>query len=64
MIKLELTVNEVNTILGSLGKQPFEAVASVISKIQEQGAPQAAALAQAEAAAKQDEAKYTHLRAR
>lgn len=56
MIKLELTVNEVNIILGSLGKQPFEAVASVISKIQEQGAPQAAALAQAEAAAKQDEA--------
>jgi hypothetical protein len=55
MIKLELTVNEVNIILGSLGKQPFEAVASVINKIQEQGAPQAAALAQAEAAAKQAE---------
>ena len=55
MIKLELTVNEVNIILGSLGKQPFEAVASVIAKIQEQGAPQAAALAQAEAAAKQAE---------
>lgn len=60
MIKLELTVNEVNVILGSLGKQPFEAVASVIAKIQEQGAPQAAALAQAEAeaeAAKQAEAQ-------
>ena len=58
MIKLELTVNEVNVILGSLGKQPFEAVASVIAKIQEQGAPQAAALAQAEAeASKQAEAQ-------
>jgi hypothetical protein len=51
MIKLELTIDEVNLILGALGKQPFEIVASVISKIQEQGAPQAAALAaEAEAA--------------
>lgn len=58
MIKLEFSLNEVNIILGSLGKQPFETVASVISKIQEQGAPQAAALAAAEAeAAKVTEAE-------
>ena len=54
MIKLELTLEEVNVILGSLGKMPYEVVASVITKVQEQGAPQAKALAeaaQAEAAA-------------
>lgn len=51
MIKLELTIDQVNTILASLGKQPFEAVASTINEIQKQGGPQAAAL---EAAAKAD----------
>lgn len=40
MIKLELTVPEVNAILGVLGKQPYEHVAQIIAKIQEQGAPQ------------------------
>jgi len=49
MIKLELTIDQVNTILASLGKQPFEAVAGVITEIQKQGGPQAAAL-EAEAA--------------
>lgn len=43
MIKLELSIEEVNTILAALSKQPFEIVAQLINKIQEQGAPQAAA---------------------
>jgi hypothetical protein len=47
MIKLELTLEEVNVILGSLGKMPYEVVASVITKVQDQGAPQAQALAEA-----------------
>jgi hypothetical protein len=47
MIKLELTLEEVNVILGSLGKQSYDVVANVITKIQEQGAPQAQALAEA-----------------
>ena len=49
MIKLELTVEQINVILASLGKQPFEAVAGVINEIQKQNSPQTAAL---EAAAK------------
>ncbi|MFW9602821.1 MAG: hypothetical protein ACMV1B_10955 [Prevotella sp.] len=40
MIKLELTVQEVNAILGVLGKQPYEDVVRIITKIQEQGTPQ------------------------
>lgn len=47
MIKLELTIEQINIILASLGKQPFEAVAGVINEIQRQGGPQAAALAEA-----------------
>ena len=50
MIKFELTVDEANTILRVLGKHPFEEVVSLISKIKEQGDPQAAAIA-AEASA-------------
>jgi hypothetical protein len=40
MIKLDLTIDEVNVVLASLGKQAFEAVATVIQKIQQQAAPQ------------------------
>jgi hypothetical protein len=40
MIKLELTVEEVNIILASLGKHPFESVFNVIKKIQDQAVPQ------------------------
>ena len=40
MIKLDLTIDEVNVVLASLGKQSFEAVAAVIQKIQQQAAPQ------------------------
>jgi LPS sulfotransferase NodH len=40
MIKLDLTIDEVNVVLASLAKQPFEAVATVIQKIQQQAGPQ------------------------
>ena len=50
MIKLELTVDECNTILRVLGKHPFEEVITVINKIKQQGEPQVAAM-EAEAAA-------------
>lgn len=39
-IKLDLTVNEVNAILLSLAKLPFETVAPLIEKIREQSLPQ------------------------
>ena len=56
MLKFELTLNEANLILGSLGKQPFDSVATLITKIQQQAQPQlpaleAAAAAEREAAA-------------
>lgn len=44
MIKLDLTIDEVNVVLASLGKQPFEAVAGVIQKVQEQAGPQVNAI--------------------
>ena len=37
MIKLELTVDEVNMILRVLSKHPFEEVFAVIGKIKQQG---------------------------
>ena len=39
-IKLEVTVTEANTILASLGQQPYLKVADLIQKIQQQGAVQ------------------------
>ena len=45
MIKLELTIDEANTILRVLGKHPFEEVVALIGKIKSQGDPQAEALA-------------------
>lgn len=54
MIKLELTVDECNTILRVLGKHPFEEVVTIINKIKAQGEPQVVELAkQAEAEAEQ-----------
>lgn len=54
MIKLELTVDEANTILRTLGKHPFEEVVMLINKIKAQGEPQVAALeAEAQKAAEQ-----------
>lgn len=44
MIKLELTIDECNTILRVLGKHPFEEVVTIIQKIKSQGEPQVVAL--------------------
>lgn len=44
MLKFELTLDEANTVLASLGKQPFEAVAAIINKLQQQAQPQLPAL--------------------
>jgi hypothetical protein len=40
MIKLELSIEEVNGILSLLGQQPFVQVQGVIMNIQAQAAPQ------------------------
>lgn len=56
MIKLELTVDECNMILRTLGKHPFEEVVLLINKIKSQGEPQVAAL---EAAAKEQAEQKT-----
>lgn len=40
MIKLELTVEEVNFTLAALSKQPFEQVAALIEKVRSQAIPQ------------------------
>jgi hypothetical protein len=47
MIKIELTIEEANTILRVLGKHPFEEVVALIGKIKSQGDPQVAAADQA-----------------
>lgn len=52
MLKFELTLNEANVVLNSLGKQPFDVVATLINKIQQQAQPQLTALEAAEAAEK------------
>ena len=44
MIKLEFSVDEINHILGLLGKLPFADVNMTIMAIVEQGRPQAEAL--------------------
>jgi hypothetical protein len=56
-IKLDLTINDTNTILQALGDQPFKNVAQLVSKIQQQGGPQAEAVAAEEKAAAEAEAK-------
>ena len=51
MIKLELSIDEVNMILRVLGKHPFDEVVALVSKIKGQGDPQVDELIkQAEAA--------------
>jgi hypothetical protein len=40
MIKLELTIDEVNMVLRTLGKHPFEEVVALVGKIKTQGDPQ------------------------
>jgi hypothetical protein len=49
-IKLELSVEECNTILRVLGKHPFEEVVTLINNIKQQGEPQVAAMAPKEEA--------------
>ena len=58
-LNLELTLDEVNMILRSLGKHPFDEIAALIGKIKTQGEPQVAAAeaAQQEAAAAQQESE-------
>lgn len=48
-IRLTLTVEEINAILASLGKHPFDQIAALITKIKQQGDAQ---LIAAEEAAK------------
>ena len=40
MIKLELTLEEINGVLGSLGKMPYELAYPLIDKIKAQAIPQ------------------------
>jgi hypothetical protein len=49
-IKLELTIDEVNTILRTLGKHPFEEVVALVQKIKSQGDPQVDEIVKAEQA--------------
>lgn len=50
-IKLDLEVQEVNLVLRSLGKHPFDEIASLITKIKQQGEAQLAEQEKAQAAA-------------
>lgn len=43
-LKFELTLEEANAVLGALGKLPFDAVAKLITNIQQQAQPQLPAL--------------------
>ena len=49
MIKLELSIEEVNIILRTLGKHPFEEVVALINNIKSQGDPQVEAMVKANA---------------
>jgi hypothetical protein len=40
MIKLELSLEEINVVLAALGRMPYESVAALIPKIQQQGQAQ------------------------
>lgn len=50
MLQLELTVAEINVILKSLGKHPFDEIAALIAKIKAQGEAQLAEMQQAQKA--------------
>lgn len=49
VLTIELTVAEVNVILRSLGKHPFEEIAALIQKIKQQGEVQLAEIQQGQA---------------
>jgi sensor histidine kinase regulating citrate/malate metabolism len=40
LMKIELTLNEINTILGALGAQPYTQVFQLVTKIQQQAQEQ------------------------
>jgi len=39
-IKLELTLDEVNAVMGALGSMPYAQIAPLVEKIKEQAVPQ------------------------
>lgn len=49
LLSIELTIAEVNVILRSLGKHPFEEIAALIQKIKQQGEVQLAEMQQGQA---------------
>ena len=49
LLSIELTVAEVNVILRSLGKHPFEEISALIQKIKQQGEVQLAEMQQGQA---------------
>jgi hypothetical protein len=55
-IKLELEVEEVNMILQTLGKHPFDVVVALIAKVKQQGEAQLIEQQKAEEEAKAAEA--------
>jgi len=55
-IKLELEVEEVNMILQTLGKHPFDVVVALIAKVKQQGEAQLTEQQKAEEEAKAAEA--------
>jgi hypothetical protein len=55
MIKLDLSIDEVNLVLRVLGKHPFDEVVSLVSKIKKQGDPQAEEIARQMEAAKAEQ---------
>lgn len=48
MIKLDLSINEVNAVLLALAKLPYETVAPLIEKVRTQALPQVPAAEEAE----------------
>ena len=40
VLKFELTMDQANLVMASLGKQPYETVAALIAELQKQAAPQ------------------------
>lgn len=49
VLTIELSVAEINVILRSLGKHPFEEIAALIQKIKQQGEVQLAEMQQEQA---------------
>ncbi len=56
-IKLELSLEDTNALLANLGTLPYQNVFSLITQIQEQGAPQAEAIIKARQEAEAQETK-------